>query len=305
MFKKGYLQISFAWMFAIIAGIVILSLAFFMVSKIINSGQTNVNAVTAKEIEVLLNPLETGFESGQTTSFTLASGTRINNECEEFGSFGKQIISVSQKSFNKYTDTDIDVGFENKYIFSDRYIEGKKFYLHSKPFEFPFKVADLIFLTSKEYCFLNVPEEIKNDIPSQDNIKTTVSECSQDATTVCFSESGKCDIQVYYSRGEVKKDGETLYFTGNLIYGAIFSDPEIYECQTKRLMKRTSQLASLYWDKSRFLVQKECSSEIDSDLLGLINSLKDFENSEELSFSESYSNILENRNEQRGRCQLW
>src|SRR3989344_2803023 len=41
-----------------------------------------------------------------------------------------------------------------------------KFYIFSKPFEFPFKVSDLIYLTSEneKYCFDNAPENIAEEI---------------------------------------------------------------------------------------------------------------------------------------------
>ena len=72
---------------------------------------------------------------------------------------------MAQKDFNKWGDVSVDVGFENKYIFSDREVEGKKFYVFSKPFEFPFKVTDLIYMTSslKKYCFVNAPEDIEEE----------------------------------------------------------------------------------------------------------------------------------------------
>ena len=89
--------------------------------------------------------------------------------------FGKQLIRVSQKSFNKWSNTDVNNDFKNKYVFAEQAVEGKKFYLFSKPFEFPFKVTDLTYLTSSKetYCFLDAPEEIKEELSSleQENIK--------------------------------------------------------------------------------------------------------------------------------------
>ena len=117
--KRGYLQISFAWMFAIIVGIFILFLAIFATTKLIKTDQTIIDSKTAKEIGVLLNPLETGFETGKSTSLILPSETRIYNKCNTDGEFGRQIIKISQKSFDKWTETDVDVGFSNKYIFKN------------------------------------------------------------------------------------------------------------------------------------------------------------------------------------------
>jgi len=303
MLRKGSLQISFAWLFAIIVGVFILFLAIFLAMKIMNIGQTQVDAKTAKKIEILLNPLETSFESGKVTNIVLPSEIRIYNKCDNTGNFGTQKVQISQKSFGKWTETDVNVPFSNKYIFSDDFVEGKKFYLFSMPFEYPFKVANLIFLTSKEYCFLNPPQKIEEDISSfqEDNIK--MENCSEESVRVCFGFGSDCDIKVNYNQENVEKDGEILYFTGNLVYGAIFADKNIYECQVKRLMQRTEQLSSLYKDKSEF-IKEHCDSGLEIDLLNLKNSVKDFENSEDLFSINSIVNQIENRNSE-GDCRLW
>ena len=153
--KKGALQISFGWLFAIIIGAFIIFLAIFGVTKLMQTEQTTLDVKTGREIGVLLNPLEISFESAKTTSFTMPAESRIYNACNNAGNFGKQLIKISQKSFNKWTETNLDVGFANKYIFSKEIVEGKKFYIFSKPFDFPFKVVDRMYMTSSNdiYCF--------------------------------------------------------------------------------------------------------------------------------------------------------
>jgi len=74
--KKGFLEISFGWLFAIIVGAVILFLAIFASVKLIRVGQYETSVGTQEEIEILLNPLETGFESGRISSFSLILATR-------------------------------------------------------------------------------------------------------------------------------------------------------------------------------------------------------------------------------------
>ena len=58
MEKKGYLEISFTWVFAIIIGVVILFLAIYFSSKVIDIGQTEIDAETGKEIGIFLPDLE-------------------------------------------------------------------------------------------------------------------------------------------------------------------------------------------------------------------------------------------------------
>ena len=123
MNSKGFLQMSFAWLFALIVGAFILFLAIYASTSIVQTEQTSTDAKTAKEIGILLNPLETGFETGKTNSIIIPSETRIFNRCNNDGFFGRQIIKVSQKTFGEWTDTNVDVGFSNKYIFSENFVE--------------------------------------------------------------------------------------------------------------------------------------------------------------------------------------
>tara|TARA_Y100000034_G_C6796993_1_gene357302 strand:+ start:29 stop:952 length:924 start_codon:yes stop_codon:yes gene_type:complete len=307
MNKRAFLQISFAWLFAIIVGGFILFLAIFTSTKIINVEQTSLDAQTAKEIGVLLNPLETGFETGKKNSLTLQAETRIYNRCNNDGVFGRQIIKVSQKSFGEWTDTDVNVGFSNKHVFSEDFVEGKKFFLFSKPFEFPFKVADLIYLTSsdKEYCFVNPPEEIKDEISDLNQENLFSENCPANSVEVCF-DSNDCDISVNYGARFVEKDDEKMYFySDSLMYAAVFSDKEIYECQLKRVMQRTSQLTSLYKDKAEFISREGCNSNLNSDLLELSNLESGVSSSENL--NNLMINLADNMQKKNNlaECKLW
>lgn len=302
--KKAQLQISFPWIFAIIVGIFILFLAIYASTKLINVGQTQIDAETAKQIGVLTEPLETGFESSISSSMSLSSETKIYNKCEDYGNFGNQIIQISQKNFNKWSETDIDVSFKNKYIFSDSEVEGKEFYLFSKQFNFPFKIADLIIIVpfSNEYCFVDPPRKIEREIKNLEN-NFKISNCSPESIQICFNK--KCKITVNYNNDEgyVEKNGKKMYFTDDLIYGAIFSSPEIYECQVKRLMKRTKLLSEIYIEKFNFMTNK-CNTDLVSELSALNNGISAFRNSIDLSSIKILSEKLKNKNKIIS-CQLF
>ena len=305
--KKGYLQIPFAWIFAIIVGVFILFLAIYGVTKLINVSQYELDTKTAKNLGVLLNPLETSFETGKTTSLTLSAETRIYNKCDNNGVFGNQIIQVSQKSFNKWPEPAGKISFPNKYIFSGEYVEGKKFHIFSKPFDFPFKVADVIYITSslKEYCFLDAPEDIEDEVSTLNQKNILLDDCPDNSINVCFSGGTNCDVDVNYNIGEVKKDGEKVYFEGDaLMYAAIFADKEIYECQLKRLMQRTGHLASLYRDKAVFISQTVgCHSNL--NLLGLKDLANNLESSINLGSVNYLVEDIQNKNDAHGECKLW
>jgi len=291
--------------FAIIAGAFILSLAIYTAIKIIGLGETESDAKIGKEIGILFNPLETGFETGKTTSFGLPAETRIYNKCNNNGNFGRHLIQISQKSFNKWTETNIDVGFSNKYIFSEIPAEGKTFYVFSKPFEFPFKVSDLIYLTSskKKYCFIESPKEIKEELEDLQQENIFLENCS--GIKICFNRENNCDVNVEYNLGYLEKNNKKLYFEGDaLMYAAIFSDKELYECELKRLMQRVEQLTLLYRDKANFISNKDCNSNINSELIQLNNLANSLENSADLSNIKSLVEDVEYKNE-NAICRLW
>lgn len=305
--KKG-VEFQFAWIFGLIVGMTILVLAIYAVTRIIQTEEIAVDAGTAKEIGVLLNPLETGFESAQTTSLILPKETRIFNGCNNQSYFGRQTISVSQKSFNKWTETDIEVGFSNKYIFSENFTEGRKFLIFSKPFEFPFKISDVVYLTSSEkrYCFTgDVPSDVKDELKNlgQDNIFTE--ECPENSIRVCFS-GGNCEIDVNYPQKYVEKNSEIMHFSDDsLMYGAIFANPEIYECQVERLMMRAAQISNLYLEKANTIKARGCNSDLGNELSILINQLNQTKNSAELNDALIFNvEDIEEKNSE-ANCKLW
>jgi hypothetical protein len=302
--KRG-IQISFAWLFAIIAGAFILFLAIYGITKFIGTEQAVTSAETGKEIGILLNPLETGFESAKTTSLSLPIESRIYNTCDTTGYFGTQSIGLSQKSFNKWVETDFDIGFYNKYLFSDEFVEGKDFYLFSKPFDFPFKIADLTYITSskKDYCFLDPPEDIEEELTDLEQKNFFLEDCPGKSVKICFSDGSECDIEVNYNQGYVEKRGERVYFeTDALMYAAIFSEKDVYECQVKRLMQRTDGLALLYQDKVAIISRAGCLSEL--NLLALSNAANSLSSS--YSLTKMRSLIVEDLDDKnRGVCKLW
>lgn len=313
--KKG-IQLSFAWIFALIAGAVILFLAIFIAARFLDIGEYKTDTETAKRIDILLNPLQTSFEEGKVTKINLPKETEIYNDCSTSGNFGKQYISLSQESFNKFPRPGEKIGFENKYIFSSNIEQGKIFYIFSKNFEYPFKVSSVIYLTGKNYCFKDMPSRIKNEIlglksgGSAENFY--LENCPLDSIKVCFNINEDCDVIIEdkckndceneFDKGIVRKDRDVMeYSTKTLMYGAIFSDEEIYECQTKRLMKRIENLAEVYYDESQFLSSRDCNTGMEPELLQLQSLSQSFDGNFIL-----LNEIVQEINEKNiGVCKLW
>jgi len=310
MEKKGFLDISFGWIFALIIGVFILFLAIFLSVKIIKIGGSQQGAEISKDIGIILDPLETGFEEGKTTILDLGIESKITNICEEDEEFGRQAIKTSQAVFGKQEGGDVEAESYNKYIFSENVLEGKTFYIFSKKFEFPFKVADLIFILplEKNYCFIRAPEELTNttrDLRLDNIIKADSSnDCPETSEKVCFDlRVSGCDTKVNLVLNYTEKNNKRLYFyEDSLMYATIFSSPEIYECQLKRLMKRVQSLAIIYEQKKSFVALKNCNSAIDFGLL--ISQTGSFNKTIDILAIANIKEGLESRNK-FSQCSIW
>jgi hypothetical protein len=308
--RSGALEISFGWLFAIVAGIIIIFLAIYLSSKLIGTQQESISAETGTEIGALLSPLETSFESSQTTSITIPAETRIDNKCNTIGTFGEQLVQLEQKSFGKWIETDTNVKFHNKYLFSTSEITGKKFYIFSKSFNFPFKIADLIYITSAEdrYCFYNAPSEIIKELSELNQSNIVLENCTEKDIQVCFG-TGKCDVNVDFNSNFVKKNNTKMYFayaedSRALMYAAIFSDKVTYECQVKRLMMRLKELSSLYLSKNLLIEEKGCHNSFAGDLGTLSEVARNFNSSIELVGIKINADDVNDKNN-AGDCLLW
>ena len=303
--KTGFIQISYAWLFAIIIGVIILFFAIYAATRLIKTEEAVTTAETGKEIDILLNPLETGFGEEKTTPLTIPVESRLNNRCNTFGNFGEQEISVSQKFKGKWTETGTGQISKNKYIFSNKSVEGKNFYLFSKPFEFPFKVSDLIFLTSSkdQYCFIDASEDIIKELSNLNQGNLFTENCPANSIKICFETQENCDIEVDEGDKTVEKNGELVYYeTPALMYGAIFSDPDIYECQVSRLMKRLKELALIYNYKEAIISEADCPADV--NLLVLIDSASSLQDSSNLINVKFAADDAEAENE-GAYCRLW
>lgn len=316
--KRG-MEMSFAWIFAILAGGFILFAAIYGTMTLIRGGQETSNVVCAKDFSILFEPMETGLASGKTAEVSLVTETRIYTNCYEEGAFGREEFACSQKSgmLKEWPKKGNAILVNNKYVFSDKIEQGKNFQFFSKPFNMPFKVSEIIFMLSKDYCFEDAPEFIKQEASDLKikNIKT--GNCTGKEVKVCFNEQGAgCNVSVFgtcqgieceseFSSGYTKKDGRTVYYTNELIYASIFSDPETYTCNFKRLMKRIQQIAYLYNDEQAFLVTRGCGTAMSSSLTSLAQAASLADGSSNLDLLIETAKDVDSENEGSGGCKIW
>lgn len=312
--KRGF-EFSFAWMFALLVGAVILFLAVYVATGILQGSSYERDTEIAKELTILFDPFETGFAESKASTITLPTASRIYNDCSSRGVFGSQIISSSQQTFGKWSDPGGDIKVNNRYVFSRELEEGKKLYLFSKNFEMPFKVSEMIILSSKKYCFKNLPNHVDQELKNLNLESIEFDSCSIGSITVC-PHPESCDVQIKdlcgsgvdceepFKYGYVLRGGKRMFYRGSLLYAAVFSDPDIYECNVKRLAKRLEQLSLLYKDQNS--LTRGCGNVIDGPLHQLAGNAASLTNSDDLDTLWGDAQALEAIHERlQESCRIW
>jgi hypothetical protein len=305
--EKKAISMSFNWMFALLAGGVILFLAIYATTKFIETGEEVVYTETAAQLIALLDPLETGLASGRADEINFKKPSRIYLKCNSLNNrpFGKQTLAFSEQTFGEeFGEKGQELDIKNKYVFAENVVEGKSMSIFSKPIFMGFKIGDSIIINSEEYCFYKAPNEIQDEIEGLGikNIQFSndLNNCS--GIKVCFVGSG-CDIDVLSNK--VIKDGQELYYTEDLIYSAIFSSSENYECNIKRLRNRFNELSLVYIDKIKIIENKGCSSNIEGNLRNLMVSAKALKSSKDLAGLKQQADVIDAMNLNAGNCRLW
>ncbi len=301
---KGFF--NFNLIFAMIAGAAILFLAIYGAVRFGEIFNVQRQTYSAKELAILTDPLQSGFAESKYGVITFSEKTKIRNFCKSHG-FGANEISTGVEKKDGWS-FGVPISVHNKYIFSSE-VESKDFYVFSTGFEFPYKVADLIFITGEHFCFVNPPEEIEEEIEGLRIENININNCSAEDVRVCF-DSGNCEINVYgiddFNEGYVEKNGKRNYFVGGLIYGAIFSDKAIYDCNVERLLYRAGKIAEVFGKKADLMNLRGVDTNLKASLLSWKGMLAG-KGSEELISLNQAAKELENENEieRRGGGGIW
>lgn len=311
--KRG--QFNFVWIFAILAGGTILALAIW---GAVQSGDTlryKSDTEAGKSISILIDPLQAGFAEGKFGKIVFRQESRLNNICLAGGGFGKNDISVASRS-GVGAEWNLAGGASsiyNKYIFSKEKNEGFDYYVFSKPFEFPYEVSDLIFLTSGGYCFLGAPDVVRDEVLGLGIENIVFDNCSSLDERVCFGGGVDCDSIVYgsclgncdsvYDVGVVSKGGGELRYVGSLMWGAIFSDVAVYECNVERLLFRVKSIAEIFSAKADLMNARDCGTNLKGDLIVWAGMLEGG-GSEDLILLDGFAEDLGRKND-REVCGLW
>ena len=272
--KRGF-EFSFTWLFVILIGLAIIFIALYVSSNLLDTSANEYQTRTAAELGALLHPLETSLATQASYTVELPEETRIYNRCDSTGNFGVQDIRTSVRNGigKEWPTPGGPHSFSNKYLFSSSIVQGDTLHFFVVPLKMPYKIGDIIILYDRSYCMVAPPRAMEEDILSLGmelvNVSSTKAGCAKGSVSVCFDGS-RCDVNVQVrgdgSSGVVTKNRTSVDYYGSLIYGAIFSEPSLYECQSMRLRKRAAHLAELYEGKSSLLSSRGCSSGMESDL---------------------------------------
>jgi len=311
--KKGF-DFNFSWLFALVIGAVIIFLAIYFVSTYSGFQRKSVDSLAGKQFSILLYPTGADLDNDKIDLISFPIETHIDLKCDSSGNFGTQLIQTSGSSTigKEYSESGIYSKLNDRYIFSNNQLEGKDFLVFVKSLNLPFKIADVILLipTNKKYCFVSSPNKISDEIEkfklqnSKFNesffLADTPAECPRRSEKVCFS-GGDCETKVYPLTGKVIKGDKSVFFgdlneNDALLYGAIFSDLDNYECQIKRLMLRTSAISNIYLEKGETLSPPSCGAGLTSQLFSFVNITQALNSSLDLKNILSLSNEIQNKN---------
>ncbi len=276
--KRG--EINFVTLFAIIAGIFILVSIIYGATKISDTKAYESNTKIAKQISVFLDPLQVGFATSSKGLIDFNQNVKMKNICDNYTNAGMNKLSISTLNSKKqFSDFSVPISIYDKYIFSHEEIEDSLIYTISRKFSYPYEVSDFIILipSNTKYCFEDAPDKIIDSLSAFNLDNMLFSNCKDDKDfiQICAG-SSRCDVEVIglcndfscsskYDFGYIRKNRDYFYYVDDLIYPAIFSDIENYNCNLERLIYKTSLVAELYSLKSYEMYKRGCVSNIDID----------------------------------------
>ena len=272
--KRG--EFNFEWLFAIVAGTAILILAIYGAVRLSGTFKYQSDSELAKKLSIILDPMQPGFAEGKSSIIEFSQETKINNRCESEDYGSNKITASTRLGAKNWGEPGAEISINNKYLFSSP-IGSKKYIVFSKPITIGFKVADFLLMTPEKYCFINPPEEIETDIISfrLENFKINSENCDPDSIRICFGNEENCNMTIRglcgscengYDYGFVERSGQRFYYTGNLLYAAIVSDYNTYNCNVRRIFYRAGKLAELYQQKGQLLAARSCYSTLGPQL---------------------------------------
>jgi hypothetical protein len=270
--KKGFIE--FGWIFALIVGALVLFFAFYFIGTKMSESKTGQGLVSENTLDIILNPFSSFGSLGATSSkeITLQRKERTNFSCTVDVGFGYDgILSATNPGVRMAVKKVYD-----KYIFSEDSIYSKNLQVISKPFNMPWRAADLIYLFSRDrdYCFVGMRGSSTEEEFGSGNTGMNISsfkfvdEKSDCGNSITVCSNSACDIELDFEYSRIVKGSKEFPFIDDsTMYAAIFSDYDSYSCNMKRVAQKIRFEIEVYRNKARTLGARQCTAVFSMDAL--------------------------------------
>lgn len=245
MEKRG-IAVSFKWIFALIAGMIIFLFIINFAYKHIFISESKTSTILLTNIEAQLDSIS--FADDFDTILDLNEKFKINLNCNSL-----QIANIPLKT--------------NKIIFSPKTIESNNLKIWTRTWNYPFTITNFYYITNKDYYFIDPPYELLSQIPESFNIKTYPDTAEEDAEIVFFTKPAQYELEKYkehkikiINNNKVTFQSKSAdYFGDEMLLGAIFTDDIAkYNCLKQRALNKLKIIASVYQKKAQTLSQINC-----------------------------------------------
>jgi hypothetical protein len=282
--KKGVVEIQFNWIFALIAGAVIIALFTGIILKQKNISETSKNSLILNNLDAILSGSEA---SPGTSKVTRIPETKIEFRCNSYS------VDKVSKQINSMT------------VFTPSVLEGNKLITWTLDWNLPYRITNFVYLTNPrvryvfvgsspfaEDIFEKIPDGIeKIKIDSVDQIQDmnddmvriiyfggTTSNLNQIAQTFnnmekgtvtalkITKDSGNNDIGTLdffeAENDNFVKKGDSYYIKEPTLFGAIFTDDvKIYNCVMRNAFEKLNIVSQIYREKVFELNGGSCASD--------------------------------------------
>jgi len=255
MYNKKGIEITFSWIFAIIAG----TLIFLFFVGFAAENMDLFGKLTAMRVSEEMNSAFTGLKTGLvSTSLSFNKEVKLQFKC--IGEKKEKLIVGYRSGKNLYDNL----------VFSPEELNGNEFLLMTKSWNVPYKVDNFIFISDKNRKFFldgDVPDGLIDNLP--DDFKVLFNTLKGNANKIVnFVSSGsKCDntvngneININYQKDssdnfygticgkDSKGTSWALDFYGDaMIYAAIFGDQ--FDCLYPLMEEKFKIMRDVYLQK--------------------------------------------------------
>ncbi len=257
MEKRGF-AVTFKWIFALIAGLIIFLFLINFAYKHIYLSETKTSILLLTNIETQLDSLSTAEDLD--TSINIPE--QINFNCNSI-STGKANIKT------------------NNLIFSNNNIKNT-LHVWTRTWKYPFAITNFFYIADENEIFFLFDKPYDLIIPKRFNILTFPDEVPKNAILIFFKQPTSQQLQKYNNH-KIKiiknnkvtfyPDKTTEFYGEEMLLAAIFTDDfNKFKCLKDKALKKLEIITSVYQKKAQTLANIQCTDKY----LNIISQLEQF-----------------------------